>query len=465
MQRRTLLGVIALIAVTVACTRPEVTATTEPLAPPDSFVPSTTVTTQARTTTTVDVERASIYRVDPLTLEPIADFDPIPVGDWSWGISSEDGSWLALNVGHDNQNLTEMRLIDVDNWEVAATWFPSIDTPLHVTDDGTVYVINGSPPNFHLSRLVPGETSPVVIADLPAQLYWYELHIQDGLALSFGLISPNSDNRGEAVIVTVELATGLVTEIPLPGIQVGTIGEVDIGEIEPAVFDASPAVIWDDDRSRVLIVHANQDIVTEVNFTTAEVAEHRYGNEISNSTPTADGPFTSARRRAVLGRPNGRTLYVATAVDTFEVIDEGWTQTFISEGIKSIDTETWEVVDELEAPISELYLSSAGDRLLATGQRYAYGPNTNESESFGFYVIDLDELEIVAHHGEDQPNLYYGSLTVNPGMRLGYVTSWDDQTNIDVVSLDTGDIVHTRRDPEIQFFPEAGVLIEVRQTP
>jgi hypothetical protein len=50
-------------------------------------------------------------------------------------------------------------------------------------------------------------------------------------------------------------------------------------------------------------------------------------------------------------------------------------------------------------------------------------------------------------------------------MRLGYVTSWDDQTNIDVVSLDTGDIVHTRRDPEIQFFPEAGVLIEVRQTP
>ncbi|HLF43454.1 MAG TPA: hypothetical protein VJA46_08000 [Acidimicrobiia bacterium] len=458
----TLLGVIALIAVTFACTRPEVTATTEPLAPPDSFAPSTTVTTQARTTTTVDVERASSYRVDPLTLEPLEGFEPIPMGDWFWGTTSENGSWIALSVGHDNRDLVELRLIDIDNWEVATTWTPSIDTPLHVTDDGTIYLINDPSPSFHLSRLVPGEIRPEVIADLPSSLYWYQLHIHDGLALIFGLDTPNRDDRGEAVVVTVDLSTGLVTEIPLPGVEVGIIAELDLGEMEPARLFADPAVVWDDDRSRVLIVHANQDVVTEVNPTTFEVTEHRFGNE--GSIPTADGPFSIGRRIAVLGR-DGRSLYVATAVQTFEAIDEGWTETLISTGIKAIDTETWEVVDRLDAPISEVYLSSAGDRLLATGQSYNYGPSTDESGSSGLYVIDPLGLELIAHHGPDQPNRFYGAFSFSKDSQIGYVTSWGQQTAIDVVDLETGDIIHTRSDPEIQIFGEVGILGEVRQFP
>jgi hypothetical protein len=458
------LGLLALVGLLLMnCTRPEVSAITEPLAPPDSFAPSTTVTTQPRTTTTLDEERASISRVFPTTLEAIPGLDPIPVGDWSWGMSSDNGSWLALSVGHDNRDLVELRLIDVDRWEVAAVWFPSIDTPLHVTDDGTIYVINGSPPSFHLSRMVPGEIRPLVIADLPPQLYWYELHIHDKLALIFGFDSPNSDDRGEAVVVTVDLTTGLVTAIPLPGVEVGIIGEMDIGEVEPVRFFADPTVVWDNERARVLIVHANQDVVTEVHPATGVINEHKLGNEISHSTPTAEGPFTNAQRMAVLGR-DGRSLYVATAVQTFELIDEGWTETFISTGIKSVDTETWEVVDQLDAPISEIYLSPAGDRLLATGQSYGNGPHTYESESPGLYLIDPLGLDIVAHHLY-YGGLYYGGVSFSNDGRIGYVTYWDQEINIDVMDLETGDIIHTRSDPEIQIFGEAGVLGEVRQLP
>jgi len=462
MQRRTLLAVIALIAVTVACTRPEITAITEPLAPPDTFAPSTTVTTQRRTTTTIDTERAAIYRVDPITLEPIAGFDPIPVGDWAWGVSSEDGSWLALNLGHDNQNLAELRLIDIDNWEVTTTWWPSIDTPLHVTDNGTIYVINGSPPNFHLSRMVPDETRPLVIADLPPELYWWELHIHDGLALIFGLNSPDGDNRGEAVIVTVDLTTGTVVEIPLPGVEVGWIAEFDIGEEFPWVIDANPAVIWDDDRSRVLIVSANQDLVTEVIPTTGEIRQHNFRSEIPEPIPVADGAFTNRRRNALLARDGG-SLYVATAVQEFEVVDTGWTEQWTSRGIEAIDTEIWEVVDRLEAPISEIYLSSAGDRFLATGQSYTSSSSTYESEPSGLYVIDAVDLEVVAHHGADEVNQYYGGVSFHPGMRIGYVQSWDQLTNIDVVNLENGNIVNTRTGPEFQFFADAQVLVEVVQ--
>ncbi|HLF59731.1 MAG TPA: hypothetical protein VI980_00960 [Acidimicrobiia bacterium] len=463
--RRTLLGVIALLAMTVACTRPEATPSTNLLAPPDSLSPPTTATTVVRTTTTIDVERASIYPVDPITLEAVAGFDPIAVGDWAWGISSDNGSWLALNVGHDDRDLTELRLIDVEDWEVATTWFPSIDTPLHVTDDGTIYVINGSPPNFHLSRMVPGETSPAVIADLPSQLYWYELHIQGGLALIFGLDSPNSDNRGEALIVTVELATGLVTEVPLPGVEVGTIGELVLPTYGSLTFDASPTIVWDDRRSRVLIVNANRDVITEINQTTGEVSEHRFGSDAPNSKPIADGAFTNGSRTAALGRPNGGVLYVATAVQTFEVVDDYLTATSTAEGIEAIDTETWEVIDRLDAPISEVYLSSAGDRLLASGQTYTDTPDTSGSESSGLYVIDAIALEVVAHHGADQPNRYYGGFSVNPDMRIGYVQTWDQMTKLYVVELENGNIVTTRQDFEIQFFADAGVLMEVRPTP
>ncbi|MDP9495968.1 MAG: hypothetical protein M3P87_12115, partial [Actinomycetota bacterium] len=190
--------VVAFLAMTVACTSPETTAITEPLAPPDTFAPTTTATTERRTTTTVDTERAAIYRVDPHTLEPIADFDPIPAGDWAWAVSSKNGSWLAVNLGHDNQSQSEIRLIDVDGWQTAETWPHSIDSVAHVSDEGTIYVINGGWSSYHLSRLVPGETRPLLIADLPSSLYWYQLHIHDQLASIFGLNSPNGDNKGEA---------------------------------------------------------------------------------------------------------------------------------------------------------------------------------------------------------------------------------------------------------------------------
>jgi len=454
--------VVALIAMTVACTPPEITAVTEPLAPPDTFAPTTTRVTQRLTTTTVDTERAAIYRVDPITLEPIAGFDPIPVGDWAWGISSKNGSWLALNLGYDNQNQSEMRLVDIDNWEVTTTWWPSIDSPLHVTDNGTIYVINGSPPNFHLSQMVPDETRPLVIADLPPQLQWYELHIHDELAMIFGLNSPEGDNRGEAVIVTVDLTTGTVVQIPLPGVELGWIAEFDIGEDFPLVADAYPAVIWDDDRSRILIVNANQNLVTEVIPTTGEITEHRFRSEMAEPTPIGDGAFTNRRRNAQLGR-DGRSLYVATAVQEFEAIDTGWSEQWTSAGIEAIDTESWEVVDRLDAPISEIYLSSAGDRFLATGQSYNNSASIYVSESSGLYVIDAVDLEVIAHHGADQVDQYYGGISFSPGMRIGYVHAWDQLTIINVVSLETGQIVHTRTGLEFQLFADAEVLVEAVQ--
>ncbi len=103
-QARIVLGVVAIFALSVACTRPDVTADTQPLAPPDTLTPLTTTSTRPQTTTTVHIDRAKIYPVDPITLEAVAGVEPIPMGDWAWGVSSDNGSWLAMTVGYDDRN-------------------------------------------------------------------------------------------------------------------------------------------------------------------------------------------------------------------------------------------------------------------------------------------------------------------------------------------------------------------------
>jgi hypothetical protein len=156
---------------------------------------------------------------------------------------------------------------------------------------------------------------------------------------------------------------------------------------------------------------------------------------------------------------------VATTLGEFIVGDDGWSATTNSAGIISIDTETWQIMDSLDAPISEIYLSPAGDRLLATGDTYTEGMNVYEYTSFGFYVIDPVGLEVLAHHESTEQDRYFGAFSFSEDSQLGYVTSWGQQANIDVVDLDTGDIIHNRSGGEIQVFGEVGILGEVRQGP
>ncbi|HEY6628047.1 MAG TPA: hypothetical protein VI193_03585 [Acidimicrobiia bacterium] len=458
-QARIVLGAVAIFALSVACTRPDVTADTQPLAPPDTLTPVTTTSTRPQTTTTVHIDRAKIYPVDPITLEAVAGVEPISMGDFTWGISSEDGSWLAMTVGYDDRTSQELRLIDVDNWVVANSWAFLVNNPIHLGDNGTVYVTDYSP-TPHLSQLIPGNVIADVIADLPPHFIWYDAHFTDQTGLIFGLVSINDDNIGEAVLVTVDLATYAVDVIPLPEVEIGTIGSMEIADFGPTNFDIYPQVVWGDDGSRVLIVNTNQDVVVEVDAVSGEVDEHLFGLNTLNSTPTETAPFEIGQRSAVIGGANGRVLYVASGVQTFELIDEDLTTRFDPLGIEAIDTETWEVIDRLDAPITDVHLSSDGNRLLATGQSYDDNPQSPQSRSSGFYVIDALDLSVIAHHGGEEPDRYFGGLAMNPGLPIGYVQTWEHATSIDVVDLDVGSIVATRSGGDIQFFAEAGVLVD-----
>jgi hypothetical protein len=258
------------------------------------------------------------------------------------------------------------------------------------------------------------------------------------------------DPGGEAAVVTVAVETGEVEEIPVSGLETGTVAEVEIGEDYPGVVHASPAAVWDGGASRMLIVHADRDVVTEVDVLSGEVTDHEFGAgrwdwgpEYTGTAEEGGGAFASNSRSAVLSR-DGRTL--------------GWSATTESIGMSTIDTETWQIIDRLDAPVSEIRLSPDGARLIATGYRDIQGLNRYEYASLGFYVIDPTELEVLTHHEPETPEQGYGNFSFSPDSGYAYVTSWRQQSGIDVVDLDSGEIVHTRTGIEIQVLGEVGIL-------
>ncbi|MDP9495969.1 MAG: hypothetical protein M3P87_12120 [Actinomycetota bacterium] len=474
MQRRTPLALLALLAV-VACTGPEITAVTQPMAPPDTFAPTTTQTTQPGTTSPVDIDRASIYPVDPTTLEATPGLDPIPVGDWFWGATSDNGRWLALYAGNDTGVASDLRLIDVVDWETVSTWDFVTDQPLYVTDDGAVYSFEGSSPNIKLSRRTAGHPDAEAVARLPDDFFsWYQIEVVQGNAAILGYRAVDGRSDGEASIVTVDLSSGTVTQIPLPGVDFGVIEEVDIAEIYPGVLDVTPAVVWDHQAFRALVVHANQDVVTEVDLASKEVIDHHFGPEASAwgelfawlvpPARAAGGGYARTQRTAVLSADRS-ALYIATMLGDITVDDTGWTSQNLPTGIITVDTATWQVVDRLDAPISDIFLSPDGGRLLATGYGYTQTRASYEPQATGYYVIDPTDLDVLARYDPGQPNAYHWGFSFSRDARLGYVITSDIQTEIDVIDLERGVILNTRNGAEFQIFGEIGVLGEVQRGP
>jgi hypothetical protein len=110
-----LLAVIGIVAVLVGCTAAEPAPDNEPVAPPETTeAPTTTSLSVATSTALPSTENLNaLYRIDRATLEQLPASEPLSIGDWAWGISSENGSWLALRVGTEENQFEEMHLVGV----------------------------------------------------------------------------------------------------------------------------------------------------------------------------------------------------------------------------------------------------------------------------------------------------------------------------------------------------------------
>jgi hypothetical protein len=469
-SRQSLVALVACSLILAACT--ETGTTADPMAPPDVFAPTPSIgeltpTTRARLApgTTVDVDTSFVYRVDPRTLDPLPELDPIPMGGWSWGVSSPNGRWLALLFGNDSGLNEGVRLIDVPDWRVVGDWTQLSGSPMSVSDDGVIHTYLFLAPHPQLVRIGVGVDQPETVADLPSEFSpWDSPRLwQDRIVLTGQDFDPIS-GLSILTVISVDQSTGIIGETELPETGIGATELIDLGNGQTGVVDSFPALVWDEGNGRILVVHAIDDLVTAYDLDTGETTEHRFGPATDAGAPVPQNELNDADlwattgRTAVLGQ-NGMVLYVAGSVGGFVQTDDSPTSLTTPSGIMAVDTGTWEIVDRLEAPISVVFMSPDGRRLLATGYTEENSPTTYSVESSGVYLIDPADLEVMAHHPPDRGEEYLGRMSFSQDGSLAYVTSYSTVEQVDVIDLDSGEVVANRTG--IQVYGEAATVADI----
>jgi hypothetical protein len=441
--------------------------------PTTTRVQVTTTTTIAGSTTTSSQQTAAgeagLYRVDPATLEPISDTAPLTTGDWLSGTASPNGQWLVLNVWIDTEPDTDMiRVIDVAAGRVVTEATGALRHDLRVNDNGAVFALSGdTAPILRLERLPKGASGFQTVFDgFPDRFTPWSgstTLLDDNRLASFGLIGDYLENP-TPVIVIGDLSTGESLAIPLPDVALGVVSEQDLGDwVAPEIIE--PAVVWDTERNRALVVHADRPAVTAVDLDTGEHNDHTWGAEASwlgslfawlMPPAQAKGPSFGSSRTAVLS-PSGNFLYVGSA--NAEIIvgeDKNWSVRTTPQGVEAINTETWEVVASWDIPASQVSLSPDAAYLVATGLGITDKLSTTDYHPEGAFIIRANTLNLIGHvntrgywhpdiqYSADSTYLYAGNFGGGP---------------IDVIELETARVMKTVRGGEqLTVFGEAALL-------
>ena len=241
-----------------------------------------------------------------------------------------------------------------------------------------------------------------------------------------------------------------------------TCPRCSIGQVDPisqgpwaGYLYTSPSVTWDPSGPRALVVHGDEDVVSEVDLGSGVVTEHTFpGFGVDEST--------GSRRWSVIS-PDGTVLYVTNSEVTLIEDDDDWSVTTTPAGVVAVDTSTWEVVARTDAPISEIHLSPDGDRLLASGYETEEGESVSHFNQSGLFVLDPTNLELVTHHPPERADQSYWPITFNDDAGVAYVSSWIGQQRIDALDLATGEVLATVENPEyLEMIGPVGVLASNR---
>ncbi len=451
---------LSMTIMVVACTQTG-TVTRDPTGTTDLFAPTPTIGASTTTEAPQSLEKALLLKVDPL-LNPDPAREGIPMGDWWYGHASPTNRWLLAQVGYE-EGSAETRLVDLVNWEISGKWHLDWTQGQAVTDDGIGYVIEGvayvpggTTASPRMVRVRPGGEDPEGVAELPQGFNtWDQMHIDNQgrvLAMGYTLLDPEL-GAGPADLLVVEPAIGDVRDIPLPGVRMGTVDEVDIGQDWLGYVNVIPTVVWDGERSRALVVNGDRLVVTEVDLKTGQVLDHPYSAHGWSAEPPSGGATASA----VLS-PDGARLYVARSESWYQTGEDTWTRTTTSKGIVVIDTSSWEVIHQLEEPMATVALSPGGQHLLAWGFQQIEGNEGSSMQSEPTLLIDPMTLDVRFRLGPPNEGSFSSFGSFDAASQLAYVTWWDNISHLEIVDLETGAVLGTREGDQFQVLSESGLM-------
>lgn len=242
------------------------------------------------------------------------------------------------------------------------------------------------------------------------------------------------DVQGPPFIAALEIATGRVTEVPLPGVLVGQRPELLQGDVKTNTI-WQPAVAMTPDGGKLFVAHADGDDVTVVDLARLAVertveprppasVRSRIGSWLLGlvvSPAEAKGGLNYTKQAVV--SPDGTRLYVTGAAGEmcegqpyFACIEH------VPVGLQVIDTKTLELLAEFDG-VSEVALSPDGQWLLGTGWSYDYRDESAEWATeigYGLTVIDAKTLKVATRYA---PTTAFTQLAVSPDSRFAYLVS------------------------------------------
>lgn len=432
-RRAVLLVVLGLGLLMFGCA-PEADPPTSSTVTTDSV--STTLPPSSTTSTSQHSEpgHVGLYRANPRTLEPIRTSEPLTTGDSMWGSSSPNGEWLVLNVWYGGPPETDiLRVVDVQSGAVVTE--AEVGAPqygIDIADDGTVYRLAGST-NFRVEVLTPGTEAFADLLSLPEGFSpWSSTEMLSASRLGwFGSVTA-TDGLLVAAVGIADISSGGFDLYELPGVALEGDDEFDVGDWAVGEY-FQPGVVWSRDDSRVYVVHADEPVATVIDLTAGTVIERDWGASTAwldrlaafwNPVAVAKGPEAGAIVTAALA-PDGQTLFVAGEVGEFVSLEDGdWHIEWTPQGIQAIDLATWEVVETWDLPTAQVAVTPDGSRLLGWGVTRKDAINTTTYTGHPVVVIDTDTREVVGEVDLPYDDLRLVSFSADGS--YVYFTQWDE---------------------------------------
>lgn len=386
-----------------------------------------------------------LYRVDPATLEPLPHLGPLTTGDWISGHVSSNGEWLALHVWLDTEPETDLvQVIDTGSGQIVSETSGRLADVIGVGDDGSVYQLSHLPSSgLRLRRLAAGDTGYETVFDQwPSEFLVLGSHtfLDSRRVAWLGSVGGDFEERVAAILVA-DLKTGTATTHLLDGVTVGEVGVTDLADWTVSET-VTPAVAWDVARGRALVVHGDRDMVTVLDLETGEQEDHPWAETVSwldrlmtwlVPPVQAKGPSSYGVSRSAIVDPTGERLYVGSAVAELVTEEENWFIEEVPAGVVVIDTRSWEIVDQLQVPVSEVALSPDGEFLVATGAAFRDSLATSNVDRASVHVFDTRSNELV---GLFDPPGAWPQVKFSAEGGFMYLGSSAGQGTIAIVDLD-----------------------------
>ncbi len=425
-MRRSLISVLTLAL--AACSAGTVTTTTT----------TTTTTSDPFATTTTRAPQllvpGGLIAVDPATLVPYEDAEPIIVGTSHHGTVSSNGTWVAVASASEDGDV--VIVITGDDRDVVSQT-PGSGEGLYVDDEGlAVWFDEGrlrsSATDAPWQDLeLPGPVPPALTDSL-------EVFADGRIAYA---ISPD-DGPGPISLVLVNEASH--SELVIQGVDAGPLSVSDL----PVPDFLAPAVVWDPARNRAILVSATANEVAVVDLGSGETVIHHFDADAL--------PDWGVGRDAFL-TTDSETLLIATRVLELAGGEADWEAHEYAGDLVLVDTADWATTETTQS-IWTLSPSRDATSVAGTGASVTWSQSGDaETLQSPVYLIDGTDGEVLVGF-EGRSGTIDEVQFSGDGAEMYVMSESEDGTNIDIIDVATQQLAGSLGFNRISLIGGAGLM-------